>query len=201
MAYSSTTIDPATLSEWIGAGEPVRVLDVRTPAEFETVHIPGSYNVPLDTVGEHADEIGRHVAEPVVVVCRTGARATQGGQRLVASGTTDVHVLDGGIVAWEQHGGAVARGEPRWDLERQVRLVAGSLVLGSVVASIWARPARFLAGGVGLGLVVAALTDTCTMARVLAKLPYNRDASCDVDAVVAQLTALPDTGSHERGVA
>jgi hypothetical protein len=44
----------------------VRVLDVRTPAEFESAHIPGAYNVPLDTLAEHAAELERHVEEPVV---------------------------------------------------------------------------------------------------------------------------------------
>jgi hypothetical protein len=64
--------------------------------------------------------------------------------------------------------------KPRWALERQIRLVAGSIVLISIVASIWWHPARFLAGAIGLGLTVAAITDTCLMGRMLMKLPYNR---------------------------
>jgi hypothetical protein len=62
----------------------------------------------------------------------------------------------------------------RWPLERQVRLVAGALVLGSIATSLRAPWARFLAGGIGAGLTVSALTDTCTMGRVLSPLPYNR---------------------------
>lgn len=64
--------------------------------------------------------------------------------------------------------------KPRWALERQIRLVAGSIVLVSIIASVWWPPARFLAGAIGLGLTVAAITDTCLMGTLLMKLPYNR---------------------------
>ncbi len=64
--------------------------------------------------------------------------------------------------------------KPRWALERQIRLVAGSIVLFAVVASIWWPPARYLAGAIGLGLTLAAITDTCLMGNMLMRLPYNR---------------------------
>jgi len=197
----STTIDPGTaptrispeeLSTILEQGGDIRILDVRTPGEFESVHISGSYNVPLDTLGEHAAEIRHHVEETVVVVCRSGARASQAEQRLNGAGMANVKVLEGGIAAWEQtlgdQRGQLNRGAPRWDLERQVRLVAGAIVLTGIVVSIWFPAARFLSGAIGLGLTVAALTNTCAMGMMLSKLPYNRGASCDVDAVVAQLT-------------
>ncbi|MCC5953864.1 MAG: rhodanese-like domain-containing protein [Acidimicrobiia bacterium] len=184
-----TRIDASTLRTWLDDGAECRLLDVRSPAEFEHVHIPGAYNVPLDTLGEHASDISRHVEVPVVLVCRSGMRASQAEQRLAATGMSNVHVLDGGMQAWEGGGGSVKRGRPRWDIERQVRLVAGSIVLVSILASLAWPGARFVAGAVGLGLTVAALTNTCAMGMLLGKLPYNRGASCDVGAVVDQLTA------------
>ena len=42
------TIDVAALQELVAADDAPRLIDVRTPAEFDTAHIPGSYNVPLD---------------------------------------------------------------------------------------------------------------------------------------------------------
>ena len=39
-------------------GQDVRLIDVRSPAEYASVHIPGSYNVPLDQLGEHRAELG-----------------------------------------------------------------------------------------------------------------------------------------------
>jgi rhodanese-related sulfurtransferase len=185
---AGTRLDPADLDQLRSSGSDIRLLDVRTPAEFESAHIPGAYNVPLDTLGEHAAEIRRHVSETVVVICRSGMRASQAEQKLAAHGMENVKVLDGGMIAWERHGGTVNRGQQRWDLERQVRLVAGSLVLAGIVISVWFPAARFFSGAIGLGLTVAALTNTCVMGMMLAKLPYNRGNVCNVDAVVEQLT-------------
>ena len=188
MTDTATRIDAQTLEQWLSEGTEVRVLDVRSPAEYEGVHIPGAYNVPLDTLGEHAEDIQRHVEEPVVLVCRSGMRASQAEQRLAGAGMGNVKVLEGGMLAWEQAVGRVNRGTARWDLERQVRLVAGSIVLTSIIASIWVPALRFVAGALGAGLTFAALSNTCAMGMLLSKLPYNRRATCDVDAVVDQLT-------------
>lgn len=188
MTDTSTRVDATTLEQWLEQGVDVRVLDVRSPAEFEGVHIPGAYNVPLDTLGEHAEDIQRHVDEPVVLVCRSGMRASQAEQRLAGAGMGNVKVLEGGMMAWERIDGEVRRGEVRWDIERQVRLVAGSIVLASIIASIWVPALRWVAGVVGGGLTVAALSNTCAMGMLLSKLPYNRSNTCDVNAVVDQLT-------------
>jgi len=72
------------------------------------------------------------------------------------------------------HDPTVVRGQPRWALERQVRLVAGTLVLAGLALGLRLPRARLLAGGVGTGLILSALTDTCTMGRLLTALPYNR---------------------------
>jgi rhodanese-related sulfurtransferase len=182
-------LDVPALARLRAEGGDHRIIDVRSPAEFEAAHIPGAYNVPLDQLGEHRDELARHVDAPVVLVCRSGSRASQAEQRLAAAGMGNVAVLDGGMLAWEAAGNEVNRGAQRWDLERQVRLVAGSLVLAGILASLVWPPARFLSGAVGLGLTVAALTNTCAMGMLLAKLPYNRATpSCDVDTIVGQLT-------------
>lgn len=167
----------------------LRLIDVRTPAEFEDVHIPGSYNVPLDTLSEHRRDIGEAISGPAVLVCRSGARARQAEAVLRQSGMTHLHVLDGGIVAWEMRGRNVRRGtRQKWGLERQVRGLAGTLVLAGVVGGLVIHPlVGLLAAGVGAGLAFSAVTDSCAMARVLSKLPYNRDASCDITEIIGRL--------------
>lgn len=189
----ATTIDPAGLQELMRSPAPPRILDVRTPAEFETAHIAGSYNVPLDLLREHRDEIVAHLDQDIVLVCRSGQRAAQAEDTLRQAGLFNVHVLDGGIVGWEAAGYPVNRGAQRWDLERQVRLVAGSTVLLSILASIAVPRAKWLAAAMGGGLSVAALTNTCAMGSMLARLPYNRAAGCDLPSVVAELTGCPAT--------
>lgn len=184
---SSSIIDATELNELKQAGPGPRLIDVRTPAEFETAHIPGAYNVPLDLLQEHRDEIAEHLDENIVLICRSGQRAGTAGQTLRGAGLPNVSILDGGMTAWQNQGFGVRRGAQRWDLERQVRLVAGSIVLSSVLGSIAAPKLKWLAAGIGAGLTTAALTNTCAMGMMLAKLPYNRGASCDADSVVAQL--------------
>jgi rhodanese-related sulfurtransferase len=93
---TARTIDVATLRSLLDEEAP-RILDVRTPAEFEAAHIPGAYNVPLDLLREHRDELARHIGEDVVLVCRSGARASQAEQALGQVGLPGLHVLDGGM--------------------------------------------------------------------------------------------------------
>lgn len=180
-------LNAADLRGLLESPNPPRILDVRTPGEFEGVHIAGAYNVPLDLLREHREEIRRHLDDHIVLVCRSGQRAAQAEQTLHDTGLTNVHILDGGMNAWEAAGFAVKRGAQRWDLERQVRLVAGSIVALSILASIFVPGLKWVAFAIGAGLAFAAVSNTCMMAVLLAKLPYNRGATCDVQTVVGQL--------------
>jgi rhodanese-related sulfurtransferase len=188
---SPLTIDSSQLRRQLDSGALPRLLDVRTPAEFEAVHIPGAYNVPLDLLREHRNEIREHLDDDVVLVCRSGQRAAQAEQALRRAGRVKVHILEGGIDAWQAHGFAVNRGAARWDLERQVRFVAGSIVLSAVLGSVAMPKLKWLAAAMGAGLAVAALTDTCAMGMLLSRLPYNRGPACDAQTIVAQLRGCP----------
>ncbi|WP_081752737.1 rhodanese-like domain-containing protein [Kallotenue papyrolyticum] len=183
-------VDVETAAELLATGQPATLMiDVRTPAEFESLHIPGSYNVPLDLLAEHCDEL-RHLHDrPVILVCRSGQRARQAEELLRAANLPQVHILEGGISAWEQAGKPMRRGRQRWSLERQVRGVAGALVLLGTLGGllVW-RPLTLVALAIGAGLTYSAVTDTCGLAMLLSKLPYNRGATCNVRDVVRQLT-------------
>ncbi|GAA4967470.1 rhodanese-like domain-containing protein [Actinoplanes utahensis] len=182
-------LDVPALQHLLTTGHTPRLIDVRTPAEFETAHIPGSYNVPLDLLREHRDELRNHLDEQVVLVCRSGQRAGQAEQALAGAGLTNLRVLTGGIIAWQAAHAPVTTGTPRWDLERQVRLVAGSIVLLAVLASTLFEPVKWVAAFIGAGLAFAALSNTCAMGMLLAKLPYNRGPRTDLDQVVTALTS------------
>ncbi len=151
-----------------------QVVDVRECAEYDAEHIPGARLVPLSTFTHQAGEIDRD--RTVYVVCRSGTRATQAAERLQHLGYPDVRILQGGLQAWVAAGHAVQRGASRvWSLERQVRGVAGGLVLlGALLA--WLVHPGFVAltALVGAGLVFAAVTDTCGMGMVLARMPWNQ---------------------------
>ncbi|MDW4905523.1 rhodanese-like domain-containing protein [Streptomyces sp. ADMS] len=182
-------LDPAALHEITESGSGPRLLDVRTPGEFRTAHIPGSYNVPLDTLREHRAELLRHLDEDVVLICRSGGRAAQAEQALAEAGLPNLRILDGGVLAWEAAGGRLNRGPARWDLERQVRLVAGGIVLLSGLAALLVPGLYLIGTAVGAGLTVAALTNTCAMGMLLSKLPYNRGPRPDLQSVISALRA------------
>jgi rhodanese-related sulfurtransferase len=184
-----STIDVSQFRQLMNEDPDLRVLDVRTGGEFETVHIPGSFNVPLDTLGEHARDLAS-VEHPVVLVCQTGGRASKAHDALSAAGKEGLYILDGGMAAWQRSGGDVATGgKQRWAMDRQVRLVAGSLVLAGVLGSVATPKAKWLAGGVAGGLVYSAVSNTCAMASMLAKVPYNRTDKCDIAGVLSELRA------------
>lgn len=188
IAALNPVLTPAELAEVVGEYPGIRLLDVRSPGEFETVHVSGAYNVPLDTLGEHAREVST-VSDPVVLICQSGQRARKAEDVLRNAGMANLHVLDGGMNGWVVAGLPVVRRAKRVSLERQVRIVAGAIVavtalLGALVAPGYA----FVAAFVGSGLVFAGVTDTCTMGMLLARLPYNRPAGCDVGAMVRALS-------------
>ena len=180
-------VSPADLSARLAAGR-VTVLDVRSPGEYAAAAIADSAHLPLDQLDAHADRLARDIIGPVALVCRSGQRAQQAADRLTAAGVHELVVLDGGLNAWEAEGHPVRRGRGKWELERQVRLTAGGIVLGGVLASLrWPR-ARFLSGAVGAGLTFAAVSDTCAMGKALLKLPYNQVPATSTEQALARLS-------------
>ncbi|MFE6067904.1 rhodanese-like domain-containing protein [Streptomyces sp. NPDC056525] len=185
------SLTPLVLHRLVQEGRAPRLLDVRTPGEFRTVHIPGSYNVPLDTLREHRGELLSHLDEDVVLVCRSGARAAQAEQALAGAGLPNLRVLDGGVNAWEAAGAPVNRGPERWDMERQVRLVAGSVVLTTGLVGVLVPGVHLIGTAIGAGLAYAALSNSCMLGVLLSKLPYNRGPRPDIRSVIAELRSTP----------
>jgi rhodanese-related sulfurtransferase len=183
------------LSTLLTADRGARLLDVRTTSEFENAHIAGAYNVPLDQLHEHTDDV-RHAGGPVVLICQSGQRAQRAEALLQQAGMNNVLVLDGGMNAWVARGYETRRVRPRMSLERQVRIGAGALVAAGAAGALIVSPVLaavpLLIGG---GLVFAGLTDTCAMGMLLAKLPYNRGQfACDTERIVREFVDHAGTG-------
>ena len=101
-----------------------------------------------------------------------------------------MHILEGGMTSWQEAGGDVTVGNTtRWAMDRQVRFVAGIFAIVAVVASIFVPGLEWIAAGVGAGLAYSAVSNTCAMAAVLAKLPYNRTNACDITGILEELKA------------
>lgn len=196
-----TALDPQELRSWITEHEDLVILDVRSAAEFETMHIRGSYNVPLPLLSEHTDELAARLGSRVVLVCQSGVRAEQARQRLGGAGIDTAYVLTGGVPGFGTAGGDVVRGRQRWDLERQVRLAAGSLVVLGLAGGQFVSPKlRLLAGAIGAGLTFSAATNTCAMGKALSAMPWNKTAQEPTrEAAILQLPSATSRANATAG--
>ena len=151
-------------------------VDVRTPLEFETIHIPEARNVPLPDLHKFLDELKNLSQErPILLVCRTQNRVKIAYEYLINNGLTNCEILDGGITTWVDHGNPVIKGKQRISLEGQVRAIAGGVILLGVALGFTVHSMFFLLPAmVGGGLLHAGLTDSCLMGMLLSKLPINR---------------------------
>ncbi|WP_395398709.1 rhodanese-like domain-containing protein [Arthrobacter sp. UC242_113] len=195
-----TALAPETLHSWVTERQDLVVIDVRSAAEFESMHIRGSYNVPLPLLSEHTDELATRLGSRVVLVCQSGARAEQARQRLAGSGIDTAYVLTGGVPGYAASGGDVVEGKARWDLERQVRLAAGSLVVLGLAGGKFVSPRiRTLAGVIGAGLTFSAATNTCAMGRAISAMPWNRAAREPTRE--SAILRLPQAGARQAPAA
>lgn len=167
------TIHPRDLQTLAASGQAIRLVDVRTPAEFREVHIPFAQNVPLDALD--AAGLAREAeGATVYVVCRSGSRGRSACEKLSEAGAAVVNV-EGGTLAWADAGLPVVRGKKAMSLERQVRIAAGFLVAAGTALAYFHDPLwAIVPGFVGCGLVFAGVTDRCGMAVMLGKMPWNQ---------------------------
>ncbi len=154
------------------------VLDVRTGLEHKADALAQPHlHVPLhefDAAG-FLKENAIDPAQAVYVLCRGGKRAAIAAASLTAAGHANTHVIEGGMIACEAAGIAIKK-RACITLERQVRIVAGLLVIAGVALGAYVSPYGYgLSALVGAGLVFAGVTDICGMALLLARAPWNRD--------------------------
>lgn len=165
-------VDPRTLREWIDSDHDCALIDVREPDEYASEKIPGSRNEPLSTWNDRPLEISPD--QRTVVLCRTGERSRRAARWITASNRNrSAFVLEGGLASWKREGFDVKR-SGNVSILRQVRMVAGALILGGTLLGVGASPWFFVVPGfVGAGLLYAGVTDTCGMALLLSKMPWN----------------------------
>lgn len=170
------TISPERASGLIRQG--AVLVDIREADEHLREHIPGARHHALSQLDR------RNPAQPgddvLVFHCRSGARTRANTPQLrAAAGSCEAYILEGGIEARKRAGlpTAVNTRQPI-EMNRQVQIAAGSLVLAGVVLGIVVSPIFYaLSGIVGAGLVFAGISGTCGMAHALALLPWNRRAA------------------------
>jgi rhodanese-related sulfurtransferase len=154
-----------------------QLIDLRSPSEFATGHIPGAVNIPVDQIESRLEDLS--TIKPAVLICQMGKRA-----RMAAGLLEPCHlklsILEGGTSAWAKAGLPIVQSvRSRWSLERQVRFGAGLIVLAaSAFALLVNTHWLFLAAFIGAGLTFAGVTDICPMAELLQRLPWNKVRNC-----------------------
>lgn len=150
------------------------MVDIRSAAEFSHRHIPDSLNQAVDQMSTDklpADSV-------VVFVCQSGMRTRTNANKLAAASQNckQYYILEGGIDGWQKQGLPVeiAPNAPL-ELQRQVQIAVGTLVILGVVLGTWLNPGWYLLSAfVGAGLLMAGITGFCGLARVLMLAPWNK---------------------------
>ena len=150
------------------------IIDVREYPEFAAGHIQGATLVPLATLARTSQ--GWKKSNPLILVCKSGRRAQQARQNLERLGFTALTVLPGGMDAWSAAGKPLLKQTRQpWAMERQVRTTAGALVVATLVLGVtMSHYFLIFTALVGSGLVYTGVSNTCMMASLLGRMPWNK---------------------------
>jgi sulfur-carrier protein adenylyltransferase/sulfurtransferase len=102
-AALGSTITTRELKDWIDAGKSIELVDVREPAEYEIVKIPGSRLVPKGDILSGEALAGLPQDRQLVLYCKTGIRSAEALAAVKAAGFRDAVHVQGGVVSWVRH--------------------------------------------------------------------------------------------------
>ncbi|MGB2599965.1 MAG: MBL fold metallo-hydrolase [Candidatus Omnitrophota bacterium] len=173
-AMSLEMIPPKEAQELASKDPSVKLLDVRSVLEYSDVHIDNSINIPIDGLSARLDELAK-TKQNYIVFCRTGNRSPMAADMLIQSGLQNVKVMEGGMTRWQKERLPVIKGVGGISLERQVRIIAGLMVLAGTLLGLLVNKWFFaIPIFVSSSLTFAGITDNCLMGMLLMKLPYNK---------------------------
>ena len=168
---SLPTISPIDAKRLIDQG--ATLIDIRGSDEHARERIPGAENHP-------AESISRLKGSGIAIFhCRSGQRTAMHAARLAEAASCEAYIVEGGLDAWKKAGLPVLRDRSQpIEMQRQVMIVAGSLVLLGVSLGQFYAPGFYaLAAFVGAGLTFAGISGWCGMAKLLAFMPWNRSSA------------------------
>jgi adenylyltransferase/sulfurtransferase len=99
-AASGSTITVTELRDWLASGKPIHLVDVREPAEYEIVRIPGSVLIPKGDIisGQALSQLPQD--KQIVLYCKSGVRSAEALAAVKAAGFKDAVHVHGGVTAW-----------------------------------------------------------------------------------------------------
>jgi rhodanese-related sulfurtransferase len=167
---------PAAVEARLNQGHAL-LIDIREADEFARRHIEGAVSLPLSALG--STPLPAVPGADVIFTCRSGMRTAANAAKLAALVDGKAHVLSGGVDGWAAAGLPVhSNTKAPIEIMRQVQIAAGLLVLTGVLLGWLLAPAFvLLAAFVGAGLTFAGVSGSCAMAKLLALMPWNRQAA------------------------
>lgn len=153
------------------AAQGATMIDIRDPSEYARERIAGARNVPLPALTKLEG-----LSTPIIFHCSAGKRTADNPEKLKQAASCEAYIVAGGIEAWKRAGlnVVVDRNQPI-DINRQVMVAAGSIVLLAVLLGYFLAPQFYaLAGLIGAGLVFAGISGWCGLAKLLGLMPWNR---------------------------
>lgn len=172
-------ITPAEARRRLKEGSAI-LIDIREPMEHAREAIPGAKLCPLSQLDQATlSALAGRNAPAVIFHCQGGKRTRDNADRLQACSLPQAYMLEGGLTGWKSAGypTRVDHTQPI-ELQRQVQIAAGSLILLGVLLAWLVSPFFVvLSAFVGGGLVFAGVSGWCGMAHLLAILPWNRKSA------------------------
>ena len=156
--------------------ENVLLVDIREPEEFAREHIAGARLEPLSVLPLLAPDPDRE--RPAAFYCHSGRRAKDNATGLEGRAFAATYIVEGGLEGWEKAGLPVVRHSAPMPMSRQIQMVAGSLVFTFSLLSFFMPRFTWLTLLIGAGLIFAGYSGICFMAKLLARMPWNRPKSC-----------------------
>lgn len=168
-------IEPAAAHTKLNKGG-VMLVDIRSDDEFKDGHIPGAVLLPDGKIDAATAQL--LIPGETIFYCASGQRTRANAPAFSAAGFDHAICITGGLHAWRAAGLPVNNNNDTRttiSLPRQVQLTVGILLIALTIAAVLLSPLFVIGAGlIGTGLVIAGWTGSCTMARGLMAMPWNR---------------------------
>jgi glyoxylase-like metal-dependent hydrolase (beta-lactamase superfamily II) len=179
---SENLVSPLELAALGRLENRVSIVDIRSPSEFRARHIDGALNIPFADLDRRMGEIPPD--GETILLCQSGIRSEEAARVLGGHGRK-ARQLEGGMAAWTQTG-LPTSGRGGISVERQVQMTIGAFVLTGTALAVLLTPWFFVVPAfMGAGLLFAGISGTCTLALIMARMPWNRREEAGASAACA----------------
>ncbi len=103
-AEPTRQVEPKEVAGVVGAENGPLLLDVRTPEEYASGHVPGALLIPVQELEARLDQLAPYKARGVITYCEKGGRAGKAIEILRGAGFQNLAVLAGSMTRWRSEG-------------------------------------------------------------------------------------------------